>query len=552
MPHVVADEADERLVLLRAQLVRVLRRNAPVLSLQRERIGRRAHRCALPIQVTVRPRLGARGIGADGHVAVQPDRHAELARAGLRLAQLVRSEPLQVEEVLDVLCALAREAVDDRRRRIAIVLRPAGPAPVLRPLQPQVPVERIVDRMQPQRIALHFDETAKRPTPLRVVLQMIATETRVQERENLELRGGNADVVDIGGAAQSLQRCLEIRFRDAAARRFALGEIGHVLDRDVEHVEELTVRRTVRTDVRRIRRHERVQRIEADDAAAERCGVTDQLAQIAEIAHAPVARRTQRVELRGDAPHALACSDRRQLITVRRGNDETQLTAEAGVQRDRCSVIAERQIRQSQRDAPICAIFGAALFQHDELVEATRAPALLLAFERNTPLDPGGIEVERNRDRHDQGLADLHDDDRRQQPRPAHGLVMMDRRCGRLLVGGVDADGREDRSLRLQRHLALLRAIVDVCGGDAVELGKFLDGVHPRSGLQREAAHAQRRVTVREQHAGVKRNDTALAGGQALAEVARAPACGVEHHLPHRVGLRRRQAEIHGRVARVA
>ena len=167
VPHVVADQADERLILLRAQLVRILRRNAPVLAFQRERIGRRADGRALAIQVTVRPRLGAGGVGADRDVAVQADRHAELARARLRLAQLLGREPLQVEEVLDVLHALAREAIDDRRRRIAIVLRPAGPAPVLRPLQAQVRIERIVDRMQAQRLALHFDEAAERLRALR-------------------------------------------------------------------------------------------------------------------------------------------------------------------------------------------------------------------------------------------------------------------------------------------------------------------------------------------------------------------------------------------------
>ena len=127
------------------------------------------------IQVTVRPGLRAGGIRADRDVAVQTDRHAELARSRLRLAQLLGREPLQVEEILDVLRALAREAIDDRRRRIAIVLRPARPAPVLRPLQPQMRVERIVDRMQPQRLRPASRRSCGTPGSARVlVLQVLA------------------------------------------------------------------------------------------------------------------------------------------------------------------------------------------------------------------------------------------------------------------------------------------------------------------------------------------------------------------------------------------
>ena len=39
---------------------------------------------------------------------------------------------------------------------------------------------------------------------------------------------------------------------------------------------------------------------------------------------------------------------------------------------------------------------------------------------------------------------------------------------------------------------------------------------------------------------------------QALAEIAGAPARRVEHHLPYGIRFRRRQAEIHGRIAGVA
>jgi hypothetical protein len=245
----------------------------------------------------------------------------------LRVSQLLGREPLQIEEVFDILRPLARKAVDDQRRRIAIVLLPARPTPVLRTLQSQVGVERIVDGMQTQRLALHLDETAKRLGALAVAIQMMEAEARVQELENFELRGGNADVVDVRGRTQATQRRLELLGSDALASLGALGEIRHVFHGDVQHVEKLPIRRTVGTDVRRIRRHQRMQRIETDDAAAERRGVTNQLAQIAEIAHAPVTRRAQRIELRSDAPCASPSRDDLWLVAMLGCHDQTHLAA---------------------------------------------------------------------------------------------------------------------------------------------------------------------------------------------------------------------------------
>src|SRR6185436_15434649 len=109
-----------------------------------------------------------------------------------------------------------------------------------------------------------------------------------------------------------------------------------------QDVEKLPIRWTVRTDVRRVGRHQRVQRIEADDATTERRSAPDQLAQITEISHAPIARRTQRIELRGDTPGASTGGNGRWLVAMLGRHDQTQLTAEPGVQRDRGRVIAER------------------------------------------------------------------------------------------------------------------------------------------------------------------------------------------------------------------
>src|SRR6185503_14934629 len=113
-----------------------------------------------------------------------------------------------------------------------------------------MPVERIVDGMQTQRLALHFEEAAKGLSALAAGLQMVAAKARVQQAENFELRSRDTDVVDVRRRTQAAQRRLKFFGRDALASRVALGEIRHVLHRDVEHVEKLPVRRAVRTDVR--------------------------------------------------------------------------------------------------------------------------------------------------------------------------------------------------------------------------------------------------------------------------------------------------------------
>ena len=189
VPHVVADQADERLVLLRAQLVRILRRNAPVLPLQRQRIGRRAHGCALQIQVTVRPGLRAGGVRADRDVAVQADRHAAArARVGLRLAQLLGREPLQIEEVLDVL----------RRARARSGSRPATSdrdTPPASSASPSTAVPAAADAHRARRRSRAA--AAARPAPRRncgtpgarrAAVQVLAAEARVQQLQDLELR----------------------------------------------------------------------------------------------------------------------------------------------------------------------------------------------------------------------------------------------------------------------------------------------------------------------------------------------------------------------------
>ena len=149
-----AIEVAERPVLLRHQHVRILRRDAPVLALERKRIGRSADAGALAIERLVGPRLGSAGVHAHGVVAVKADRHAELAAERLRLAQLLVGKPLQPGMELDQARVRLLESLNAGVRRFAQFLGPHRPAPVAVTIDgTHVLVDGIVQRMPPQRFA---------------------------------------------------------------------------------------------------------------------------------------------------------------------------------------------------------------------------------------------------------------------------------------------------------------------------------------------------------------------------------------------------------------
>ena len=300
----------------------ILRRNAPVLSFQRQRIGRRADRRALQIQVTIRPGFRAGRIRADRHVAIQADRHAAWrARAAAPRAAARRRATADTGKYSTSCTRSRAKRLTAERCRIPILLRPARPAPVLRSLQTQMRIERVVDRVQAQRLALCIDEAAKRRAARRVAAaDARCGNARTAVRRHLELGAprrarSRRSLV----ARSSLQHRLKLGVGDATARRLALGEVRHVLDRDVQHVQELAARRTVRADVRRIRPAS-ARAADSGRSMPQPSGAAsaNQLTQIAKVAHAPVARRAQRIQLHRDAPHALAGGDRRVPRSMRR------------------------------------------------------------------------------------------------------------------------------------------------------------------------------------------------------------------------------------------
>src|SRR5947207_13947178 len=86
--HVGAQELAEAAKAVRRERPWRVRRQAPILAFGIEFVGRRAAGGIERVRLLVGPDLGAAAVGAEREVDVQADRHAELAGAALRGAEL--------------------------------------------------------------------------------------------------------------------------------------------------------------------------------------------------------------------------------------------------------------------------------------------------------------------------------------------------------------------------------------------------------------------------------------------------------------------------------
>ena len=130
VPHIGRHEVTERTVSLRDQRMGILRRDTPVLSLQCQRIRWRPDSGAHAVHRLVGPGFRTARIHADGVVAIQPDRHAELAREVLCASQLLVGKPLQPGIELHGLGMRGLEFAHARMLRITKLQWPHRPAPV--------------------------------------------------------------------------------------------------------------------------------------------------------------------------------------------------------------------------------------------------------------------------------------------------------------------------------------------------------------------------------------------------------------------------------------
>ena len=100
-------------------------------------------------------------------------------------------------------------------------------------------VDRVVQRVQPQRLASLALEGTERFGPCGAAIQVFAAEMLEQRREHRQLRLRDARVVDAVDATQPLELALEVSGSTMRARLGALRELRQRFDGDVQHVQEV-------------------------------------------------------------------------------------------------------------------------------------------------------------------------------------------------------------------------------------------------------------------------------------------------------------------------
>jgi hypothetical protein len=509
--HVGAQGLDEDGVPAFAQPVRAQRRQAPVLALGVEGVGRRAHAHVEREAVAMAPGVRAAAVDRDREVEIEADRHPEFGTARRRRLELPGRLPLQVGVVADALGVCGGEGGDGGAVRIATGLGPGRPAPDRGIGRVQVRLQRLEQRVLLQGDATALPEQRQRGD-FRIVRRPLE-EAPVEQFQHLVLGVRDAVVVDRRRRAQAGQPGLEGRRAQAPLRRWRGPEIRHCLDIDVERVELGPRRGAVRTLVRRVVREQRVQGIQPDHVGARAGGADDEVGQIAEIAEAPVALRTQRMQLQREAPEPAAALQPGRLVAAC-GRADQQRVARLAV--DAQAVVADGQ-RQRERkpQTPVADAVDLGLridFQGGGVDGALVAGA---AFVVQPPFDPR--RGRRQLQHHAEVVAARRDRlNRGQGAQPGSALG------GRLGGGGIDvrrqvAGVAQQRGERFGRDPMPMAEGVVVAGRHAVAFAETLQRlglIHrraPRGSRRRRpwAGAAGRRARRRRRRAGGGSRDRA-------------------------------------------
>ncbi len=276
VPEHGAHEVAERRVAALLEPLRLPRRLSPVLSQLVERVRGRAHRHPLGVRRPHPPRVGATGVHADGEVVHGAQRHPGLAGARLCGGELLVEQPLQ--PLLDVDRLLAPGAHRRHRTRggIAEIGRPGTEVGTML-VREHPPGGEVVERL-----ALGLAVLAERRLPL------VAPRHRVQDLQRRALRRPGRVAVDHVAA---VERGVDLGRQPVdlgAGRRRQRGVLGHLLDPQVQRVEEPPGRRQVRRRLHRSGRLRGVQRVDQHEVRAELlAGPRGEVGQVGEIAHAP-------------------------------------------------------------------------------------------------------------------------------------------------------------------------------------------------------------------------------------------------------------------------
>ena len=263
---------------------------------------------------------------------------------------------------------------------------------------------------------------------------------------------------------------LEGRARHLRLQAIVAQEFGHRLHIDIGDVEPATGRGAVGAGALRVGRIEGMNGVETDEVGSPGGGILNQLAEIAEIADAPVVAAAQAVELDARAPHLATIGDGRLLVAGLGGNDEThggQRLVIALFQQDEL-VITQRRLH-IQGDAIGLALHLLELGHPDQLTldggELTGQHCTLLLLELPGEGIVDEFDGEANLKSNGVAAAYHHHGIQRAQPVLAVLLLKLFGQGG-LVVDAV-AHGAQHGGLALFRYQGRLAPGINILTGNA-------------------------------------------------------------------------------------
>ena len=328
--HVGAQQFDEGPVFHGGQVVGNPGGQAPVLAHEVDPVRGGADGGADGEQVALRPGGGATVGRADGQVQQHPEAQPQFPGTGADSGQLLSHLPLQVFEIFHPFQVSIEKGGDLDGLGIPVGLRPDRPAPDLGILLPEGLLQGVEEALIPQALALGGLEGPEPLAPGRAAGQLAAAEMLVQKVEDIGLEGGDPDIIHLLGGPQGAQQRLEGRRAHQGLGIGAFTEVLQGFHLQVQGVEVLPVGGTVGAGMLGLILEARVQRVHQHRVGAGFGAEFQHPAQIPEIADAPVAVRTQAVELGGKAPDAPFAPDHRGLVTGHGRHDVGHLALAAG------------------------------------------------------------------------------------------------------------------------------------------------------------------------------------------------------------------------------
>ena len=347
--HIGAQHLDENAVAAAFQTLRMQRRQIPVLPGGPQLVRRRADGYLQTIHLAVHPRIRTAARHADRQIAIQAQTHPRFMTGEAENIELFRHQPLQPHIKMDIRLMRHRKRLHRRAIGIAVRLRPAQPADTVLTkrnragLRIKIMIQRFKSGEQTQITAAALQKLGKRLA--RISEHLLRIKIMENQAQRAHLQRHHLRIIDPIGLAQTLQNRLRFRIgKPSLSRRRSLKE-RHPAHININRIEPAPGRRTIRTCPVRASSEKRVQRINADKINPVGGKIRDQTAQIAQIANAPIMRRTQTVQLHIDAAQTLATAQRLRLIhPLRRDNNQTAPHLVRAVQLQR--VIPGRQGRQ--------------------------------------------------------------------------------------------------------------------------------------------------------------------------------------------------------------